>query len=113
MVEGNYQGLVRRLRCELRNRYEIAETAVRRRLPQVDLIGGVPGSALWLRCPAEVCERTLEVKARELGVVFESGDPFFAAPQERVYLRLGLSTIPSDRIDPGIERLAEAMAQSI
>lgn len=112
MIEGNYRGLVKRLRCAMRDRYAAGKAAIRRYMPEVELVDGIDGSALWIRCPAGVCERTLEHEARRRGVVFESGDPFFSEPQKRVHLRLGLSVIATDRVEAGVELLAEAMRAS-
>jgi GntR family transcriptional regulator/MocR family aminotransferase len=41
------------------------------------------------------------------GILFEAGDVFFLAqPAPKNFLRLGFSSIPVDRIEPGISKLA-------
>ena len=54
----------------------------------------------------------LQVDALDDGVVIESGQVFWANPQAEEngrtnYFRLGFSSIPEERIAPGLERLRE------
>lgn len=112
ILEGHYQGLVQQLRHEMLTRYEAADAALHRHLPQLGRSGG-PGSSIWLSCPPGTDEARLGQDAAARGVLFESGDPFFSTPTERAHLRLGLSTISSDRIEDGVKLLAEALARTL
>ncbi|MCB1417097.1 MAG: PLP-dependent aminotransferase family protein, partial [Nitratireductor sp.] len=62
--------------------------------------------------PAELDTAKLQVAALEDGIIIEPGQVFWANPQEvengrTNYFRLGFSSIPEDRIAPGLERLRE------
>ncbi|WP_200808829.1 PLP-dependent aminotransferase family protein [Brevundimonas sp. SH203] len=108
MVEGHYNGLVRRLRSETDRRWTTARDALVRDLPEVEITGG-KGSSLWLTFPAGLEEEPLVREAAARGVLLESGRPFFSEPPERLHMRMGLSTIDASRIDAGVGRLAEAV----
>ncbi|WP_374574691.1 PLP-dependent aminotransferase family protein [Phenylobacterium sp.] len=112
MVEGYYHGLARQLRSEIQRRREHAVSLLSSGLPELEVVGGLSGSALWLRCPEGLDIRRFEAASRAHGVLFDDGDPFFAAPSERAHIRLGLSTIAYDRIAPGLDALAAALAES-
>lgn len=67
------------------------------------------GTSFWMSGPAGIDARELAARALELGVIIEPGDICFARPGDnRNHFRLGFSSIPLERIEPGIERLAEA-----
>jgi GntR family transcriptional regulator/MocR family aminotransferase len=52
----------------------------------------------------------LERAASERGIIIEPGDVCFMDDKPpRNFFRLGLSSIPLDRIEPGIEQLAEVV----
>jgi GntR family transcriptional regulator/MocR family aminotransferase len=107
MQEGYYQGLVRQLRVELYNRYNIAAAALRSAMPNVDC-SGQPGSSIWLRYPPGVQEERLMTEAAARGVLVENGSLFFSTPPKTAHLRLGLSVIAGHRIATGVEALAAA-----
>ncbi|MDR3506660.1 MAG: PLP-dependent aminotransferase family protein [Caulobacteraceae bacterium] len=113
MVEGYYQGLVRQLRGEIQRRRDHAWEGLSRMAPELILPEGSRGSSIWLRCPPQVRGDVLDAAARARGVLFESGDPFFSTPPQDMHLRLGLSTIAYDRIEPGLEALASALEESL
>ena len=47
---------------------------------------------------------------REDGVLIEPGAPFYEAPDGPIrFFRLGYSSIPAERIDEGIRKLADRM----
>ncbi len=47
-------------------------------------------------------------QAAERGILIEPGDVFFLRDDPpRNYFRLGFSSIPVDRIEPGVQTLAE------
>lgn len=113
MVEGHYHGLARQLRGEIQRRRDHAVALLARDAPQLEVIGGLAGSAIWLRCPPGLQMGRFEAAANARGVLFDNGDPFFAASPERGHIRLGLSTIAFDRIEPGVRALAAALAESL
>jgi GntR family transcriptional regulator / MocR family aminotransferase len=112
MVEGYYQGLVRQLRGEIQRRRDLALDGLARRLPGLETVEGAGGSAIWVRCPPQVRAEALGVGARLRGVLYEDGEPFFSDPPADKRLRLGLSAIAAERIDPGLEALADALEEA-
>ncbi len=66
------------------------------------------GTSYWVKGPAGLDARVLVQRAAEHGILIEPGDVFFLCDDPpRNYFRLGFSSIPVDRIEPGIETLAE------
>jgi GntR family transcriptional regulator/MocR family aminotransferase len=49
-------------------------------------------------------------RAKEQGILFEPGEVFFHGPEKpRHFFRLGFSSIQTERIKPGIEKLVSLM----
>jgi GntR family transcriptional regulator/MocR family aminotransferase len=68
------------------------------------------GSAVWVTGPAGLDARALAAVLYQWGVVVEPGDVFYAtARQHRNQLRIGYSSIATDRIDAGIRLLGGAL----
>jgi GntR family transcriptional regulator/MocR family aminotransferase len=107
LAEGHYDGLMQRLRTVTAGRRAALSEALRRHMPDFGRIEGTGGSSLWLRCPPGLSADALLAAAREEGVLAELGSVFFADPT-RVSdcLRLGLSSIQAERVEPGVRRLA-------
>lgn len=112
IAEGHYERLVRRLGAAIEERRAILDRAVARLLP-----GFIPGPAtggtcVWLRCPPGISGTALAAAARSHGLIVERGDFFFSDPTNGDgFIRLGLSTIPAERITDGIARLAKAVTE--
>ncbi|MGE3928466.1 MAG: PLP-dependent aminotransferase family protein, partial [Lautropia sp.] len=84
--------------------------AVRRHLRGIRFEPPGGGSALWLRAPDRIDMRAVRQRALAAGVVFDSGEPFYAARRPPLdWFRLGYSSIPADRIDAGVRRLADCL----
>ena len=65
------------------------------------------GTSYWVEGPAGLDARVLVERAAQQGILIEAGDVFFLSETPpRNYFRLGFSSIPVDRIEPGIETLA-------
>ncbi len=66
------------------------------------------GTSYWLRGPEGLDAEALARAALEVGVVIEPGAVHFFGPKRpRNTFRLGFSSIPAEKIAPGIERLAQ------
>ena len=78
----------------------------------VNLTAG--GTALWISGPAQIDMGAVEKAALAKGVVIESGAVHFLnQPGPKNFCRLGVSSIPTERIEPGIMRLAEAVKEQM
>ncbi|MFT8243576.1 PLP-dependent aminotransferase family protein [Roseomonas sp. BN140053] len=110
IAEGHYGRLRRSLAATAEKRRIAVLAALRRELPHFTPSPAAAGSSLWLRGPAGLDGVVLAEAARARGVIIEPGEPFFADPAAgRNFLRLGLSSIPTERIAPGIAALAAAV----
>lgn len=104
---GHHDSLLRRLSQAFRERWTILGEALERELPDMARVPGFGGTAYWVQCPEHVDTRELFVRARDDGILIEPADVFFLnTPAPRNCMRLGFSSIPSERIDEGVRRLA-------
>ncbi|MDE4273500.1 PLP-dependent aminotransferase family protein [Phaeobacter gallaeciensis] len=110
---GHYDSQIRRTAKELHNRRLVIEEAIAAHGLSISGVGVYGGSSLWMRAPEGVDTAAAAERLREKSVIIEPGAPFFA-PQHRKqnYYRLGYSSIPASRIEPGLALLAEALKPS-
>ena len=110
LADGHHDALLRRLCNVYRERLAAAVTAMVKHLPEftVNLTAG--GTALWVRGPKQLDMNLVGKEALKRGVVIEPGAVhFMAQPAPANYFRLGVSSIPTERIEPGIKLLAETV----
>ncbi len=67
---------------------------------------------LWCRLGRQMESRALLRAAMNAGVVFASGDLFYADPSGTRELRLCYSALPVERIEEGVRRLASCLESS-
>ncbi len=121
LADGHYDGLLRRLCHIYRDRLLEASAALARYLPDFTVNAAVGGSALWLKGPSQLDMTAVEAEALKRGVVIESGRVHFhqqpdaaEVPRDRSsYSRLGVSSIPIERIEPGIKILAQVVREQL
>jgi GntR family transcriptional regulator/MocR family aminotransferase len=122
LADGHYDGLLRRLCHTYRDRLLEASAALARYLPDFTVNAAAGGSALWLKGPPQLDMAAVEAEALKRGVVIESGKVHFhqqaedaeALPRDRAcYCRLGVSSIPIERIEPGIKILAQVVREQL
>jgi GntR family transcriptional regulator / MocR family aminotransferase len=90
----------------LTERAEVLQAALTTHMGEFEYTFGAGGSSVWMRGPEGFDSRQLAIEARETGVLIEPGDVFFISDDPPLnYLRLGFSSIPTQRIEPGIELL--------
>ena len=70
------------------------------------------GSAYWIKGPKDLDSEALVIKAKESGVLIESGNTFFAQNNDiestvKNYFRLGFSSISSSQIKEAMPILAD------
>ncbi|MFQ5773160.1 MAG: PLP-dependent aminotransferase family protein [Kiloniellaceae bacterium] len=105
---GYYDALVHRLQRVYHSRWEALGEALGRYLPDSATTPSFGGTSYWVRGPEELDAEHLARAALQDGIVIEPGSIFFsAANPPRNYFRLGFSSIPAEKIAPGIKRLAE------
>ncbi len=106
---GHYDVMLRRLTRSFAARREVMLAAIR---AEGLIIAGAQedgGSSLWMRTPEGVSAAALAAQLREVSVLIELGQPFFALPgPPDSYYRIAYSSIASERIPEGIARIARA-----
>ncbi len=105
---GRHDSLIGRLHRAYSKRWQTLGTALQKHFPDWAQTPGFGGTSYWVRGPEGLNGNLLASKALEEGVLIEPGDIYFHDPIGRQnYFRLGFSSIPDERIEPGIERLAQ------
>ncbi len=106
---GHHDALTRRVNAAMGERLQIASEALRSCVPDFEFTMPAGGASIWVRTPGWVDSAELAAKCRQHGVLIESGDVFFGKqPYPCPFFRLRLSSIPANRIEPGIKALAQA-----
>jgi GntR family transcriptional regulator/MocR family aminotransferase len=114
LARGSHDALLRRLTHVYRERWEALGAALDRHLPQCSYRHSHGGSAFWVSGPASLDATALAVRARDAGIVIEPGDvDFLEEPAPRNHFRLGFSSIPTARIEPGAQRLGALVAEQL
>lgn len=107
LSRGHFDVLVRRLKRAYQQRWEVMRDALVKHLPDYVASASSGGTAFWLRGPEDLDCRWLQRAAAQNSILIEPGDVYFnQSPPPLNYLRLGLTSIPAERIEPGIKKLA-------
>ncbi len=103
---GHHDSLIHKLHKTYHARWECLGAALSRYLPNMSDAPSFGGTSFWVRGPKGLDSGELAEQALEEGVIIEPGSVCFAqVPAPRNYFRLGFSSIPLERIEPGIEIL--------
>ena len=106
---GHHEALVRRLSTAFDERRKRLAQAISAFLPEWRSIEPSGGTSLWLEGPRGIDSRGLAEAAATRSVIIEPGDRFFdRTPRPGQFLRLGISSIALQHIEPGIRELATA-----
>jgi GntR family transcriptional regulator / MocR family aminotransferase len=109
---GHHHALIRRLIQVLRERSAAVRSALEQHMPEASYAGGAGGSSYWIEGPPTLDACKLTERAKEQGVLIEPGETFFGSgPPPRNCFRLGFSSIPIERIEPGIAKLGTLMRE--
>ena len=112
LAQGQHDSLIGKLHRSYYPRWQAMSTALENYFPGWTQPSAFGGTSFWLKGPERLDSRELAVRALEVGIIIEPGDIFFSVPEaNRHYFRLGFSSIPLERIDRGIELLADVAAQ--
>ena len=107
---GHYDALLRRLSGTYRERATALSAALAAHLPQARFVPISGGASCWVVGPSWLDASELARRAQSQGVLIEPGEVFFMSEAAgRNTFRLGYSSIPIDRIEPGIRVLGDVM----
>ncbi|WP_146690483.1 PLP-dependent aminotransferase family protein [Bradyrhizobium canariense] len=110
---GHYRSHLQQVARVLLERAKLLDRLLPRFLPSCTWSRGAGSTNYWISCPADTDTTKLAHAARTEGVVIEPGDVFsMEETATRHCFRLGFSSIRTDRIEPGIERLGSVLARS-
>jgi len=105
---GHHDSVMLRLSQAFRGRWLAMNEALSRHMELTSKAPTFGGSSFWVALPEHLSAAKLEQRASDQGVVINAGDHYFASRQgPGNYFRLGFSSIAENRIEPGIERLAQ------
>jgi GntR family transcriptional regulator/MocR family aminotransferase len=111
---GHHDSLIHRLSQTYHERWQVMGDALNKYLPESSRIPSFGGTSYWVKGPEQLDTRELKKRAREAGILIESGDICFMQPNPPLnYFRLGYSSIAANLIEPGIKKLAELIHQMI
>ena len=114
LARGHYDSLLRREGQSLKQRWSAMQEALARHMTQCRFRQTSGGTAFWIEGPPSLDARLLEKAAAALGVLIEPGDVHFLSDAgPRNFFRLGFSSIPAERIEPGIRLLAQAIRELV
>ena len=106
---GHHEALVRRLSTAFDERRKRLVQAISAFLPEWRSTDSAGGTSLWLEGPRGTDARGLADAAAARSVIIEPGDRFFdRADKPTRFMRLGISSIALQHIEPGIRELATA-----
>ena len=105
---GHHDSLVRRLSHAYKERWQALGEALACHLPQSALMPTFGGTSYWVTGPPGLDAERLAERAAERGVLIEPGRVnYLAEDAPRNHFRMGFSSIPVDRIEPGVRVLAK------
>ncbi|AMG75643.1 aminotransferase-like domain-containing protein [Sphingopyxis granuli] len=107
---GHYDSMMRRIGREFRVRQMALRDALNHYLPRSIAIQPVRGgTTMWVRGPDGLDVAELAAAAERRGVLFERVDPYYAGSLPPALFRLGVTSLPADRIRPGVAALTAAL----
>jgi len=106
---GHHDALVRRLSTAFDDRRKRLVQAISAFLPEWRPTDSAGGTSIWLEGPRGTDARIIADAAASRSVIIEPGDRFFdQGDKASRFMRLGISSIALQHIEPGIRELATA-----
>ncbi|MGH8035519.1 MAG: PLP-dependent aminotransferase family protein, partial [Lysobacterales bacterium] len=108
---GHYDAFMARLHQEMQVRWHALRDALNHYRPKsVVTIPNQGGTVISVRAPDDIDVDLLAREAAKRGILIEPDTHYFAHPgTSRKCFRMGVTSIPTDRIREGVERLRELM----
>lgn len=107
---GHYDSMMRRIGREFRTRQIALRDALNHYLPRSIAIQPVRGgTTMWVQGPAGLDVADLAAAAERRGVLIERVDPYYVGTAPAGLFRLGVTSLPTERIRPGVAALTAAL----
>ncbi|MFT3940017.1 PLP-dependent aminotransferase family protein [Rhodopseudomonas sp.] len=111
---GHYRAHLAQVGRVLLERAKLLDQLLPKHLPSCSFSRGPGSTNFWVTCPSSIDATALSEAALEQGVVIEPGAVFsMDETASRHCFRLGFSSIRTDRIEVGIERLGKVLAKQL
>jgi len=106
LKKGYHDALVNRLSQTLHGRWTLLGDLLEKYFPGSSQRPTFGGSAFWIEGHKNLNSNDLAISAAKSGIVFEPGEVFFHGNNRpKNFFRLGFSSIATDKIQPGVEKL--------
>ena len=107
LKRGYHDALINRLSQTLKERWALLGDLLVQHLPGNTHRPTFGGSAFWIEGPESLDADKLATTAARHGILFEPGKVFFHGSNcPKNFFRMGFSSITTDRIEPGVAKLA-------
>ncbi|MEH6575487.1 MAG: PLP-dependent aminotransferase family protein [Amphritea sp.] len=114
LERGYHDSLIMNITRNYQTRSRAMNEALTQYLPESHNPPTFGGSCYWVKGPEGLDATELQKRAMEESILIESGTiHFLEDPPPKNYFRLGYSSISTDRIEPGIKKLAELIHSSL
>ncbi len=108
LKKGYHDALINRLGHSLHERWTLLGDLLEQHFPGNRNRSKFGGSAFWVEGPEGLDSGQLAKTAARSGIIFEPGEVFFhGTNRPKNFFRMGFSSIPIEKIQPGIEKLIE------
>jgi GntR family transcriptional regulator/MocR family aminotransferase len=108
---GHYDAFVARLNRIIGQRWDALRQALNHYLRGTEIEWPTQGgTALWVRCPEHIGVRELVAECARRGILIEPDTHFYGGTRRpRNYYRLGVTSIPENRIREGVQQLSQTL----
>jgi GntR family transcriptional regulator/MocR family aminotransferase len=107
LERGYYDALMMNISRNYQARWKAMNRALDKYLPGSHEVPTFGGSCYWVKGPKALDSVVLQQLALQDGILIEPGNVHFSQENSpKHYFRLGFSSISTDRIEPGIQKLA-------
>ena len=108
---GHYDSLIRDLRKAFAERRRVLTRALESEGLEIAGAASFGGTNLWIKGPDGLDSNQFAQDLRADGVLIEPGAPFFEDNRGPIqFFRLAYSSIPSERIEEGVRRIARKLS---
>lgn len=114
LERGYHDSLIRNLLEVYEERWNIMKESIDDLLPNTTTPPAFGGSSYWIECDEQLNSHQLKKDAMDQGIIIETGDIYFYCNEPPLNcFRLGYSSIATERIRPGLERLTKLIEKQL
>ena len=110
---GHYDAFMARLHKIMGERWEALRQALNHYMRDIEIeLPTQGGTALWVQCPPETEVNELVTEAAKRGILIEPDSHYYSADQHpRNYFRLGVTSMPKEKIREGVNQLTRLIRE--